>query len=63
MGRAIAEKVKKEEKLTVAFDEAGGTWKAIGDNDGFFDNAVGLHTRDEEDEDNGEDEDVANLGD
>ena len=42
----IAVKVSKECKLTVTFDEAGGTWKALGVNGSWFDSAVNIHTRD-----------------
>ena len=45
-GHEITAKVEKEGKLTVIFDEAGGTWKVLGDNGLWFDGAVDIHTRD-----------------
>ena len=33
-------------KITVEFDEAGGTWKALGKYGAWFESAVGIHTRD-----------------
>ena len=38
-------KVLKEDKLTFTFDNTGGTWKALRDNDPWFDSAVDIHTR------------------
>ena len=45
-GHEIATKVSKEGKLTVTFDEAEGTWKALRDNGPWFDSAVDIHTWD-----------------
>ncbi|XP_024025843.1 uncharacterized protein LOC112092874 [Morus notabilis] len=45
IGRDIVEKVQKDRKFFVLFDEIG-LWKAIGKNTKYFDSAVGLHIRD-----------------
>ncbi|EXC15933.1 hypothetical protein L484_015734 [Morus notabilis] len=45
-GYEIAQKVLQDGKITVDFDEAGGTWKALGKYGAWFDSAVGIHTRD-----------------
>ncbi|EXB29859.1 hypothetical protein L484_016349 [Morus notabilis] len=45
IGQDIVEKVQKDGKRSVLLDETG-SWKAIGENAQYFDNAVGLHTRD-----------------
>ncbi|EXB97047.1 hypothetical protein L484_014658 [Morus notabilis] len=45
-GYEIAQKVLQDRKITVEFDEAGGTWKALGKYGVWFDSAVGIHTRD-----------------
>ncbi|EXB58275.1 hypothetical protein L484_015608 [Morus notabilis] len=45
-GYEIAQKVLQDGKITVEFDEAGGTWKALGKYGAWFDSAVGIHTRD-----------------
>ena len=45
-GHEIATKVSKEGKLTITFDEAGGTWKVLGVNSPWFDSTVSIHTRD-----------------
>ena len=36
----------KDRKITIKFDEAGGTWKVLGDYGPWFDSAIGIHTRD-----------------
>ncbi|EXC30722.1 hypothetical protein L484_027897 [Morus notabilis] len=45
-GYEIAQKVLQDGKITVEFDEAGGTWKALGKYGAWFDSTVGIHTRD-----------------
>ena len=45
-GFEIAQKVIQDGKITVEFDEAGGTWKALGKYGAWFESAVGIHTRD-----------------
>ena len=36
----------KDDNITVTFDEARGTWKALRDYDPWFDSAINIHTRD-----------------
>ncbi|EXC17377.1 hypothetical protein L484_027569 [Morus notabilis] len=45
-GYEIAQKVLQDGKITVEFDEAGGTWKALGKYGAWFDSAVGIHIKD-----------------
>ncbi|EXC29547.1 hypothetical protein L484_005000 [Morus notabilis] len=45
-GYEITQKVLQDGKITVEFDEAGGTWKAFGKYGAWFESAVGIHTKD-----------------
>ena len=45
-GDEIAIKVTNDEKITIKFDEARGTWKALREYSPWFDSAVSIHTRD-----------------
>ena len=45
-GYEITAKVVRDRKITLKFDEARGTRKALGDYGPWFDSAIGIHTRD-----------------
>ena len=45
-GHEITPKVAKDGKITVTFDKAGGTWKALGDYGPWFGSAIDIHTND-----------------
>ena len=39
-------KLMKDGKIALKFDEARGTWKALGEYSPWFDNAIDIHTKD-----------------
>ena len=45
-GHEIATKVSKDRKITLKFDEVGGTWKALREYDPWFDSTIDIHTKD-----------------
>ena len=45
-GHEIVTKVNKDGKITITFDEARGTWKALRDYGPWFDSAIDIHTKD-----------------
>ena len=45
-GHEITAKIMKDSKITITFEEADGTWKALGDYGPWFDSAIDIHTRD-----------------
>ena len=45
-GHEVATKVAKDGKITIKFNMAGDTWKALRDYGHWFDSAIGIYTRD-----------------